>query len=61
MKKKLCKDSCQRHSIVSRWESAPHKQSIEEILAELEEWEFIENHNRTFVATKLGKRISELI
>jgi helicase len=33
---------------------------IEEVLEELEEWEFIKTYNKTYVATKLGKRISEL-
>lgn len=33
---------------------------IEEILIELEAWEFIETHSRAYAATKLGKRISDL-
>ncbi len=33
---------------------------IEEVLEELEEWEFIQIENREYRATKLGKRISEL-
>jgi len=33
---------------------------IEEILGELEEWEFVESSNREYRPTKLGKRVSEL-
>ena len=33
---------------------------IDEILLELEEWEFVESNNHEYRATKLGKRVSEL-
>jgi helicase len=33
---------------------------VEEVLSELQEWEFIEVENREYRATKLGKRVSEL-
>jgi helicase len=33
---------------------------VEEVLRELEEWEFIESERREYKATRLGKRVSEL-
>jgi len=33
---------------------------IEDVLVELEEWDFIETENKSYRATKLGKRVSEL-